>query len=209
MYKLNEEKMFYDYADGQAVVINYQTGMYYGMSLLGSAILDRIVAGKDVGEIIKAVKALPQCPSDIAERVQGFVKELLETLDSYMEEGPMYFPEDMITDHPERFIVSEIIREKLLTYLSDDVPHGVAVEIESYEEEDELTRIGAVIYCEKKSHKGMIIGKGGRKLKGIGKSARQELEALVGTKVFLQTWVKVRENWRDSDRALSQFGYGE
>lgn len=79
MYKLNEEKMFYDYADGQAVVINYQTGMYYGMSLLGSAILDRIVAGKDVGEIIKAVKALPQCPSDIAERVQDFVKELLET----------------------------------------------------------------------------------------------------------------------------------
>ena len=79
MYKLNEKKMFYDYADGQAVVINYQTGMYYGMSLLGSAILDRIVAGKDVGEIIKAVKALPQCPSDIAERVQDFVKELLET----------------------------------------------------------------------------------------------------------------------------------
>ncbi len=78
MYKLNEEKMFYDYADGQAVVINYQTGMYYGMSLLGSAILDRIVAGKDVSEIIKAVKGLPQCPPDIADRVQGFVRELQE-----------------------------------------------------------------------------------------------------------------------------------
>lgn len=78
MYKLNEEKMFYDYADGQAVVINYQTGMYYGMSLLGSAILDRIIAGKDVYEIIKAVKALPQCPPDIADRVQGFVRELQE-----------------------------------------------------------------------------------------------------------------------------------
>ncbi len=78
MYKLNEEKMFYDYADGQAVVINYQTGMYYGMSLLGSAILDRIVAGKNVDEIISAVKALPQCPPDIAERVHGFIKELQE-----------------------------------------------------------------------------------------------------------------------------------
>ena len=76
MYKLNEEKMFYDYADGQAVVINYQTGMYYGMSLLGSAILDRIIAGKDVNEIIKAVKTMPQCPPDIAERVHNFVKEL-------------------------------------------------------------------------------------------------------------------------------------
>ena len=92
-----------------------------------------------------------------------------------------------------------------------DVAHNTMVvgnvEIEQYEEEDDLTRIGAVIYCERKSHKGMIIGKGGRKLKGIGKSARQEIEALLGTKVFLQTWVKVRENWRDSDIALTNFGY--
>ena len=86
-----------------------------------------------------------------------------------LEEGPVYFPEDAITDHPERFIVSEIIREKLLLYLREEVPHGIAVEIESYEEEENLTRIGAVVYCEKKSHKSIIIGKGGRKLKGIGK----------------------------------------
>lgn len=86
MYKLNEEKMFYDYADGQAVVINYQTGMYYGMSLLGSAILDRIVAGKNVNDIISAVKALPQCPPDIAERMQNFVKELVEK--EIIVEGP-------------------------------------------------------------------------------------------------------------------------
>ena len=85
--------------------------------------------------------------------------------------------------------------------------HGVAVEIETYEEAEDITRIGAVIYCERKSHKGMIIGKGGHKLKGIGKSARQEIEALLGTKVFLETWVKVRENWRDSDIALTNFGY--
>ena len=135
------------------------------------------------------------------------VGELLSMLEGMVDDGPMYFPEDMITDHPERFIVSEIIREKLLLYLKDEVPHGVAVEIETYEEEGRLTRIGAVIYCEKKSHKGIIIGKDGKKLKGIGKSAREEIEALIGTKVFLQLWVKVRENWRDSDFALSNFGY--
>lgn len=135
------------------------------------------------------------------------VERLLGRIEDFLEEGPMYFPEDMITDHPERFIVSEIIREKILLYLQDEVPHGVAVEIESYREEDTITRIGAVIYCERKSHKGIIIGKQGKKLKGIGKSARLEIEALLGTKVFLELWVKVKENWRDSDFALSNFGY--
>ena len=137
------------------------------------------------------------------------VKALLSRIEEFLEEGPMYFPEDMITDHPERLIVSEIIREKLLLYLQDEVPHGVAVEIESYAEEKNLTKIGAVIYCERKSHKGIIIGKEGKKLKGIGKSARLEIEALLGTKVFLELWVKVKENWRDSDFALSNFGYKE
>ena len=137
------------------------------------------------------------------------VDKLLTRLGDFLEEGPMYFPEDMVTDHPERFIVSEIIREKSLLYLEDEVPHGVAIEIESYKEEPNITRIGAVIYCERKSHKGIIIGKQGKKLKGIGKSARMEIEALVGTKVFLELWVKVKENWRDSDFALSNFGYKE
>ncbi len=129
-------------------------------------------------------------------------RRLIKTVGAFMEEGPMYFPEDMVTEHPERFVVSEIIREKILMYLQDEVPHGVAVEIEQFKEEEKITRISAVIYCEKKSHKGMIIGKGGRKLKGIGKSARQEIEALLGTKVFLELWVKVKENWRDSDVAF-------
>lgn len=135
------------------------------------------------------------------------VDEVLTALENKMPEGPQYFPADMVTDHPERFIVSEILREKILLYLEDEVPHGVAIEIESFEEEENITRIGAVIYCERKSHKGIIIGKGGRKLKGIGKSAREEMEALLGTKVFLQLWVKIKENWRDSDFALSNFGY--
>ena len=137
------------------------------------------------------------------------VDDVISAVSEFMEEGPMYFPDDMITENPERFIVSEIIREKILMYLRDEVPHGVAVEIEKFEEGDKLTKISAVIYCEKKSHKGMIIGKSGRKLKGIGKSAREEIEALLGTKVFLELWVKVKENWRDSDIALSNFGYKE
>jgi len=135
------------------------------------------------------------------------VRDIVRAVEKYMPEGPMYFPEDMVTDHPMRFLVSEIIREKVLLYLSDEVPHGVAVEIESYEELNGLTRIGAVIYCERKTHKGIIIGKEGKKLKGIGKAARLEIEELTGTKVFLQLWVKVKENWRDSDFALSNFGY--
>ena len=137
------------------------------------------------------------------------VSELIGSIEEFVEDGPMFFPEDMITDHPERFIVSEIIREKLLMYLSEEVPHGVAVEIESYKEGDTLTEIGAVIYCEKKSHKGIIIGKQGKKLKGIGKAARLEIEALLGTKVFLELWVKVKENWRDSEIAISNFGLNE
>ena len=95
----------------------------------------------------------------------------------------------------------------MLLYLDDEVPHGVAIELESYQEEPSITKIGAVIYCERKSHKGIIIGKEGKKLKGIGKSARLEIEGLLGTKVFLELWVKVKENWRDSDFILNSFGY--
>ncbi len=146
------------------------------------------------------------------------VEGLIEAVTDELEEGPMYFPGDMITDHPERFIVSEIIREKLLMYLQDEVPHGVAVEIERFHEVykqknnneyADLVEISAVIYCERKTHKGIIIGKQGRKLKGIGKSARLEIEALLGTKVFLELFVKVKENWRESDIAIANFGYGD
>ncbi len=135
------------------------------------------------------------------------VPELVDALKQYMNDGPMYYPSDMATDHPERFIVSEIIREKLLDYLQDEVPHGIFVEIESFEEHERITDISAVIYCEKKSHKGIIIGKEGKKLKGVGKSARIDIENLLGTKVFLSLYVKVKEGWRDSDRYIRNFGY--
>ena len=137
------------------------------------------------------------------------VETLTDALESIMNEGPMYFPEDMVTDSPERFIAAEIIREKALMFLEEEVPHGVAVEIENFSELPRLTKISAVIYCEKKSHKGIIIGKDGRKLKGIGKSARIEIEALLGVRIFLGLWVKVQENWRDDARALSSLGYAK
>jgi GTP-binding protein Era len=135
------------------------------------------------------------------------VDKLVAALKTFMEDGPAFFPDDMVTDSPERFLAAEFIREKLLMYLEDEIPHGVAVEIESYVEDGDLTRIDAIVYCDKKSHKGIIIGKGGRKLKGVGKSAREEIELLLGSRVFLRIWVKVRENWRDNDRALNELGY--
>lgn len=135
------------------------------------------------------------------------IEHLMKCLSGYMYVGPMYYPDDMATDHPERFIVSEIIREKLLRYLDREVPHGIFVEIESYEEKPDITEIGAVICCERTSHKSIIIGKGGRKLKGVGKSAREEIELLLGTKVFLSLWVKVKEHWRNSDRVIKNLGY--
>lgn len=138
------------------------------------------------------------------------VDMLKEKLSGYMKEGPMYYPEDIATDDPVRFIVSEIIREKLMNYLEDEVPHGVFVEIESFKEPERpgaATEISAVIYCEKKSHKGIIIGKGGAKLKGVGKAARIEIEELLGCKVFLSLFVKVKEGWRDSERTIRNWGY--
>ncbi len=131
----------------------------------------------------------------------------IDKIKPFIGEGPMYFPKEMFTDNPMRFLVSEIIREKTLLYLNDEVPHGVAVEIERYEEDERCTNINAVIYCERTSHKGIIIGAKGKKLKGIGKAARLELEPLIGSKVFLELWVKVKENWRESDIAISNFGY--
>ena len=138
------------------------------------------------------------------------VDMLREKLSGYMKEGPMYYPEDIATDDPVRFIVSEIIREKLMNYLEDEVPHGVFVEIESFREPERpgaATEISAVIYCEKKSHKGIIIGKGGAKLKGVGKAARLEIEELLGCKVFLSLFVKVKEGWRDLERTIKNWGY--
>lgn len=139
------------------------------------------------------------------------LEQVLRELEALLPEGPRYFPEDMITDQPERVIVAELIREKVLQYLEQEVPHGVAVVTERMrlDEGKQLFEIQATIFCEKKSHKGMIIGKNGRKLKGIGKSAREDMERFLGTKVYLELWVKVKEGWRDQPSSLRDFGYDE
>ena len=134
--------------------------------------------------------------------------ELLEEMDKYACEGPHLFPDDMITDQPERQICAELLREKLLKSLDKEIPHGTAVEINRFKERDDgVVEIEATIYCEKESHKGIIIGKKGAMLKKIGMLAREDMEKFLDAKVFLQTWVKVKDNWRDSETVLRNFGF--
>ncbi len=134
---------------------------------------------------------------------------LLTTLKKYLKKGPMFFPEDMITNQPEKQIVAEIIREKALHILQEEVPHGLAVEINRIKKRTDknLLDINATIYCEKDSHKGIIIGKKGDTLKKIASNARYELELMFKTQINLQIWVKVKKNWRDNDFLLKNFGY--
>ncbi len=142
-----------------------------------------------------------------AKRRDG-LQELLQELDRYAVPGPQLFPDDMITDQPERQIVAEIIREKLLWNLEREIPHGTAVEITKFSERDDgVIEIDATIYCEKASHKGIIIGKQGAMLKKISTMARQDCERFLGAKIYLQTWVKVKENWRDNPNLIRNFGY--
>ena len=136
--------------------------------------------------------------------------ELMEQLDKYAVEGPQLFPDDMISDQPEKQICAELVREKLLLCLDKEIPHGTAIEVTKFtERENGIIDMDVTIFCEKASHKGIIIGKNGAMLRKIGEMARTDIEAFMGTKVFLQTWVKVKENWRDSMAQLRNFGYSE
>ena len=137
------------------------------------------------------------------------VGELLDECEKFLSESDWFFPEDMVTDQPERQVAAEIIREKILRTLDKEVPHGTAVVIEEYKDEGSLIRIRAEIFCEKASHKGIIVGKGGASLKLIGTYAREDLERMLGTKVYLNLWVKVKENWRESAKTVGNFGYNE
>ncbi len=144
----------------------------------------------------------------ISARSGDGLKELKELLISYLPEGPQYFPSDAITDQPERIICGELIREKALHHLKDEVPHGIGVEMMSIKKlSDQLIEIHATIYCERAAHKGIIIGKQGGMLKTIGQEARRDIEALLGSRVHLQLWVKVRENWRNRMDDLRTLGY--
>lgn len=135
------------------------------------------------------------------------VEELIRELSRRMPEGPKFFPDDMLTDQPERVLCAEIIREKALLHLRDEVPHGVGIEVIKYERRERSTEIDVTMYCEKASHKSIIIGKNGATLKLIGQEARLEMEALFGYHINLQIWVKVRPNWRNSLEDLKTLGY--
>jgi GTP-binding protein Era len=167
-------------------------------------------------------------PENIARTIENYIKEFafndvvpisalngknVDELERLLVEkipnGPQYFPSDMVTDQPEKFIVSEIIREKILRNLEEEVPHGTAVEIISMKQDKrkKLININATIYCEKDSHKSILIGKGGLMLKKIGQTAREDIEALLGSKVYLELWVKVKKDWRDTNSTLRELGY--
>ncbi|MGM0395434.1 MAG: GTPase Era [Bacillota bacterium] len=137
------------------------------------------------------------------------IEKYIQVLKGMIPEGPQYFPDDMITDQPERFIISEIIREKALINLEDEIPHGVYVDIDKIvqREDKDIIDVFANLYCEKNSHKGMIIGKNGRMLKTIGQQAREDIEKLMGSKINLQVWVKVEKNWREKANKVKYFGY--
>ncbi|MBR5534934.1 MAG: GTPase Era [Ruminiclostridium sp.] len=142
-----------------------------------------------------------------AKRKDG-IEELMELLSGYLPEGPQLFPRDVVTDQPEKQICAEIVREKILYSLEKEIPHGTAVEVTKFSERDSgIIDLHVTIYCEKTSHKGIIIGKQGAMLKKISTMAREDVERFMGTKVYLETWVKVKENWRDNLNLIRNFGY--
>lgn len=168
------------------------------------------------GEILKIIdqsrkyqnKFLEIIP--ISAALADGIPELLEAIRNHLPPGPKYFPDDMITDQPERFLAAEFIREKIFNLTHQEIPYKVAVSIEEFEEvpEKQLIHISAVIYVERSNHKGIIIGKGGEMLKEIGSQARADIERVLGSKVFLELWVKVSENWTDRENLIRDFGYG-
>ena len=135
------------------------------------------------------------------------VGTLIAVLEKYLPEGEKYYPDDMVTDRNVRFYIGEIIREKLFEALAEEIPHGIAVSVEEVDEGETATNISAMIYCDKKSHKAIVIGKNGEKLKRVGTFARRDIEKLLDTKVNLKVWVKVREDWTDDPNEMKKFGY--
>lgn len=198
----------------------------YGLGDRDKGIVKKLVSGGApvVGAVNKADIAVEGAADRVAEelgelglknvhiisaRTGDGVGELMGALKEYLEEGPRYFPDDEYTDQPERLIAAEMIREKALQRLHEEVPHGVGVSIDqvNQREDKDIVEVYATILCEKNSHKGIIIGRGGKMLRHIGMDARTDLEMLFGTKVFLKLFVKVADNWRDSSRVMKDLGY--
>lgn len=143
----------------------------------------------------------------ISAKEEDGVEHLIDVISDYIEEGPMFYDEDMVTDQPEKAIAAEIIREKMLWLLDKEVPHGIAIEITKMKEKNKITEIYATIFCERKTHKGIIIGKNGEMLKKIGSMARADIEKMLDKKVYLELWVKIKTDWRNSDFLIKNFGY--
>ena len=143
----------------------------------------------------------------ISAKEEDGVEHLIDVISDYIEEGPMFYDEEMVTDQPEKAIAAEIIREKMLWLLDKEVPHGIAIEITKMKEKNKITEIYATIFCERKTHKGIIIGKNGEMLKKIGSMARADIEKMLDKKVYLELWVKIKTDWRNSDFLIKNFGY--
>lgn len=138
------------------------------------------------------------------------VDHFIDVLKDYLPEGPKYYPDDQISDHPEQFVVGEIIREKILHLTSEEIPHAIGINVDRMiKESEERVRIEAIIFVERDSQKGIVIGKGGKKLKEVGKRARRDIEMLLGSKVYLELWVKVQKDWRNKVNFIRQMGYVE
>ena len=167
--------------------------------------------GEQVAQTILAYAALHDffAVVPISAKKGKAVDEILDECSKLLREAEWFYEEDMITDQPQRQMVAEIIREKILRTVDKEIPHGVAVVIEEYVDEGSLVRIRAEIFCEKASHKGILVGKNGETLKRIGSYARDDMEKLLDAKVYLNLWVKVKENWRESQRGILDFGYTE
>lgn len=165
----------------------------------------------DPQKLLEVMASFSQLPYDaylpISAATGEGVPALEKELSAHMPEGPRYFPEDMVTDQPEQVLCAELIREKALLYLREEVPHGIGVEILRFEKQKNATEIDATLYCEKDSHKRIIIGKGGQTLRRIGQEAREDMEQLFGYHIYLQLWVKVRPGWRNSAEDLKTLGY--
>ncbi|MBQ3201671.1 MAG: GTPase Era [Clostridia bacterium] len=174
--------------------------------------IDTLESKADVLAVIAAYNAVYEFDAiiPISARTKDGLAEVLAQFEKYAVEGPQLFPDGMTTDQPDRQVVGEIVREKMLRNLEKEIPHGTAVEITRFiERDDEVIEVDATIYCEKASHKGIIIGKGGAMLKKISSEARIDIELFMGTKVYLETWVKVKENWRDNMNYIRSFGYND
>ena len=166
---------------------------------------------EQIAETIAAYAAIHNFEAvvPISAKKDKYVNEVLDECSKLLREGEWFYDEDMITDQPQRQMVAEIIREKILRTLDKEIPHGVAIVVEEYRDEGSIVRIRAEIFCEKASHKGILVGKNGETLKRIGSYAREDMEKLLDAQVYLNLWVKVKENWRDSARGILNFGYTE